>query len=248
MKKQPATIRDIAIRLNISISTVSRALRNAPDINPETKKAVHEMAKNLKYEPNRVAQSMRSRKTYTIGVVVPEIVMHFFSSTISGIQEYAAEHRYSTVICQSMESDAIERSNIQMLISNRVDGLLISLSSQTKNYDHLYQLIERQIPVVLFDRVAHEVPVSKVIVDDHDGAFRATHYMIQTGCKNIAYLGGPEHLSINNERQRGYSDALRQSNLEVRDELIFHSIVPICMIQSRPSGIYCNTNPMVFFA
>ena len=114
--------------------------------------------------------------------------MHFFSSTISGIQEYAAKHDYSIMICQSMESLRTEKSNIHMLVSNRVDGLLISLSSQTKNVEHLEHLLAKQIPIVLFDRVTSELDVSKVVVDDYNGGFKAAEHLIRTGCKRIAFI------------------------------------------------------------
>lgn len=222
MRNPQATIRDIAIKLNISISTVSRALRGAPDVNPETKKAVMEMAEKLNYEPNRIAQSLRIKQTKTVGVIVPEINMHFFSSAISGIQEYCAEHDYSIMICQSMESVKTEKSNIHMLVANRVDGLLISLSRETENLDHLKQLVNKNIPIVLFDRVSDDLDVSKVVVDDHDGAYKAVMHLIKTGCKRIAYLGGPENLYVSKQRERGYLDALRDNNIAVNENLMVH--------------------------
>ncbi|MFZ6011402.1 MAG: LacI family DNA-binding transcriptional regulator [Bacteroidota bacterium] len=258
MRNPQATIRDLAIRLNISISTVSRALRNAPDVNPETKRAVLEMARKLNYEPNRVAQSLRIKKTNTLGIVVPEIVMHFFSSAISGIQEYASSHNYSIMICQSMESQQTEISNIHMLVANRVDGLLISLSSDTKDYDHLQQLIQKKIPIVLFDRVCDELDVSKVIVDDHDGAFRAVEYLIQTGCRRIAYIGGPTNLSITMQRQRGYADALAKSNIAMDNDLVVHcqdlhngpaeAVKQLLGLREKPDAIFCMNDPIAIQA
>jgi len=254
MRNAQATIRDLALKLNISISTVSRALRNAPDVNPETKKAVLELAKSLNYEPNRVAQSLRIKKTNTLGVVVPEINLHFFSSTISGIQEYAAKHGYSIMICQSMESVKTEKSNIQMLVSNRVDGLLISLSSQTKTYDHLQNLIQKKIPIILFDRISDELDVSKVIVNDRDGAFKGVEYLLKTGCRRIAYIGGPENLYVSNQRMKGYLDALSSYNIQPDPELISHCHElhdePVAVTQrlldlpDRPDAIFCMNDPV----
>ncbi|HEY9047497.1 MAG TPA: LacI family DNA-binding transcriptional regulator [Ohtaekwangia sp.] len=258
MKNPQATIRDLALKLNISISTVSRALRNAPDVNPETKKAVLELAKKLHYEPNRVAQSLRIKKTNTIGVVVPEIAMHFFSSAISGIQEYAAKHDYSIMICQSMESLRTEKSNIHMLVSNRVDGLLISLSSETKDIEHLESLIAKQIPIVLFDRITDELDVSKVVVDDHNGAFRGVEHLIKTGCKRIAYIGGPDGLYVSDQRLRGYRDAIRNYNLELDEELIMHcrdfhndpteAARTLLNRPNRPDAIFCMNDPVAILA
>lgn len=254
MKNTQATIRDLALKLNISISTVSRALRNAQDVNPETKKAVLELAKELNYEPNKVAQSLRIKKTNTIGVIVPEIAIHFFSSVISGIQDYTAKHGYSIMICQSLESFETEKANVHMLVANRVDGLLISLSSQTREFQHLDQLIAKKIPVVLFDRVVESLEVSKVVVDDHDGAFKAVNYLIKTGCKRIAYIGGSMSLSISNQRMKGYTDALKTNNLPVLPELMifcdeFHN-EPILATQKLlelpepPDAIFCMNDPV----
>jgi DNA-binding LacI/PurR family transcriptional regulator len=258
MKNPQATIRDLANKLNISISTVSRALRNAPDVNPETKKAVLELAKQLHYEPNRVAQSLRIKKTNTIGVVVPEIAMHFFSSTISGIQEYAAKHDYSIMICQSMESLRTEKSNIHMLVSNRVDGLLISLSSQTKNVEHLEHLLAKQIPIVLFDRITSELDVSKVVVDDYNGGFKAAEHLIRTGCRRIAFIGGPETLYVSDQRMRGYRDAIRNYNIELDEELIIHckdlhtdptaATHKLLDLPQRPDAIFCMNDPVAILA
>ena len=254
MKNSQATIRDLALKLNISISTVSRALRNAPDVNPETKKAVLALAKKLNYEPNRVAQSLRIKKTNTIGVVVPEIAMHFFSSAIGAIQEYFAKHQYSIMICQSMETLRMEKSNIHMLVSNRVDGLLISLSSQTKNVEHLYQLIDKKIPMVLFDRIDNSIDVSKVVVDDRAGAFKAVEHLIQTGCKRIAYVGGPDNLYVSNERMNGYLDALKKNNIAVDETLIAHckdlrldiaaATTTLLNRTDRPDAIFAMNDPI----
>ena len=222
MKNTEATIRDIAIKLNISISTVSRALRGVADVNPATKKAVEEMAKRLNYEPNRVAQSLRIKRTNTLGIIVPEIALHFFSSAISGIQEEASRHGYSIMICQSLESYETEKQNVHMLASNRVDGMLISMSSQTDDFSHIQQLVNKDIPVVLFDRVSESLPVSKVVVDDHDGAFKAVDHLVKTGCKRIAYIGGPTSFYISNQRKKGYLDALQQHGMDQNDELIIH--------------------------
>lgn len=258
MKNPQATIRDLALKLNVSISTVSRALRNAPDVNPETKKAVLALAKSLHYEPNRVAQSLRIKKTNTIGVVVPEIALHFFSTAISGIQEYAARHDYSIMITQSMESLRTEKLNIHMLVANRVDGLLISLSSQTNNVEHLEQLIAKKIPIVLFDRVSEQLQVSKVVVDDHDGAFKAVEHLVRTGCRRIAYVGGPDNLFISNQRLQGYRDALAKHNIAVDEMLVVHCgdlhIDPIQAtkrlldLPERPDALFCMNDPVAILA
>lgn len=254
MKTPQITIRDLALKLNVSISTVSRALRNAPDINEETKQAVLEMARRLKYEPNKVAQSLRSNRTNTLGVIVPEIELHFFSASISGIQEYATQQGYTIMITQSMESYAAEKNNLQMLVANRVDGVIISLSTQTRNVDHVWDLLERNIPVVMFDRVSEDLNVSKVIVDDHDGAFKVVNHLIKTGCKRIAYLGGPENLYISQQRKKGYLDALKKHNYPVLEDIIIHSkdlqhdpingARKLLDMKDRPDAIFCVIDPV----
>jgi DNA-binding LacI/PurR family transcriptional regulator len=256
MKNTEATIRDIAIKLNISISTVSRALRGVADVNPATKKAVEEMAQRLNYEPNRVAQSLRIKRTNTLGIIVPEIALHFFSSAISGIQEEASRHGYSIMICQSLESYETEKQNVHMLASNRVDGMLISMSSQTDDFRHIQQLVDKDIPVVLFDRVSESLPVSKVVVDDHDGAFKAVEHLVKTGCKRIAYIGGPANFYISNQRKKGYLDALRQYGLGDNDQLIVHChelhddpAIQVTRLlelppQERPDAFFCFNDPI----
>lgn len=254
MKNTQATIRDLAIKLDISISTVSRALRNAPDVNPATKKAVLELAEKLNYEPNRVAQSLRSKKTNTLGVVVPQINLHFFSSAISGIQEYAALHNYSVIICQSLESYKTEESTIHMLVSNRVDGLLISLSSETNHIDHLEPLVRKRIPIVLFDRVIEGLDATRVIVDDKEGSFKAVEHLIKTECRRIAFLGGPKHLYISEQRKQGYLDALQKYNIGIDDKLIVHcedlihepsvAIGKLLDSKNRPDAVFCLNDPI----
>ncbi len=258
MKGTQATIRDIARQLNISVSTVSRALHSHQDIKPETRKAILDLAKTLNYEPNRLAQSLRNSKTKTIGVLVPEIVMHFFSSTISGIQEAADEHDYSMMVCQSMESFHTQEVNIQRLVSNRVDGLMISLSSDTEHVDQLQQLITRKIPILLFDRIWDDLDVSKVVVDDRDASFRAVDYLIKTGCSRIAYIGGPKGLYINRQRELGYLQALEQNNIQPSADLIMHcrdlhtdpeaATQQLLNLPEIPDAIFCMNDPVAILA
>lgn len=223
MKKGQVTIRDIANKLNVSVSTVSRALRGAIEVNAETRKIVQETARKLNYEPNMVAQSLRSSKTHTLGVIVPDLVTHFFASTISGIQEVATRKGYNIMMCQSNESYETEIKNIHTLVASRVDGLLISLSKETTDYSHLHTLYARGIPLVFFDRICEEVDTSKVMVDEHDGAYIATEHLIRMGCKRIAHISGPEKLTISRNRLQGYLDALAQYSIPVEQELIRHS-------------------------
>lgn len=260
MKNTQATIRDIAIKLNISISTVSRALRGVSDVNPVTKKAVVEMAAHLNYEPNRVAQSLRIKRTNTLGIIVPEIALHFFSSAISGMQEEASRHGYSIMICQSLESYETEKQNIHMLASNRVDGMLISMSSETDDYAHIQHLMDKDIPIVLFDRVSESLDVSKVVVDDHDGAFKAVEHLVKTGCKRIAYIGGSRGFYISNQRKKGYLDALQHYHIKPTENLIIHchelrnepgsQVTRLLELpkEERPDSFFCFNDPIAVTA
>lgn len=254
MSKREATIRDIALKLNISVSTVSRAIRDMPEVKRETRDLVLEMAKKLDYEPNKIAQGLRIKKTNTIGVIVPAVTLHFFSSIISGIQETANKLGYNVMFCQSNESFETEKANIHTLLSSRVDGLLISLSRETETMDHLTSLQKKNIPLVLFDRVFDEVNTSKVMVDDYEGAYSAVQYLFKTGCKKIAYLGGPKNLSISNHRLNGYKDAIRDNKNVVDLELISYcehleedatsETERILNLKNPPDAIFCFNDPI----
>lgn len=220
MKSHAITIKDIARELGVSPSTVSRALKDHPDISTETKKQVKELVEKLKYKPNAIALSLRNRKSNIIGVIVPEIVHHFFSSVISGIEETAMDAGYNVMLFQSNEIFEREVLNVQTLLSSRVDGVLVSMTKTTRKYAHFRELISNGIPLVFFDRSCDEFEVDTVIVDDFTGAFKATEHLIKTGCKRIAHLSAPQHLNIGYQRQRGYITALEKYGLEVDYQLI----------------------------
>lgn len=222
MKQHQVTIKDIAKELGLSVSTVSRALKDHPDIGAETKNLVKEKARQLKYEPNLLALSLRKNKTNTIGVIIPEIVHHFFSSVISGIEDLAYNKGYNVIICQSNENYNREVMNAQALIANRVDGVLISVSKTTTNFDHLRSFIDIGIPVVFFDRICPEIITDRVIINDDGGAFLATEHLIKTGRKKIAHFSAPQHLLIAQGRLSGYQRALRQYNIPYNPNLLLH--------------------------
>ena len=181
------TIKDIARALGISASTVSRALKDHPDISRDTKDAVNELAKKLHYKPNAVALSLKSSKTNTIGVIIPELVHYFFSSVISGIEDVAYDAGYTVMLCQSNEKYEREIINAQALLSNRVEGALISISKETNDYNHLQNIEESGIPMVFFDRVPPGFDSDSVIIDDKKAAFNAVCHLIESGCKRIAH-------------------------------------------------------------
>jgi DNA-binding LacI/PurR family transcriptional regulator len=205
-----ATIIDIAKRLGISPSTVSRALSDHPDIKKETKAQVKKIAKELRYSPNQMAQSLKNNRTTTIGVIVPEIKHDFFSSAISGIEEVAYKSGYTIILCQSNESYEREVLNANLLVNHRVAGVVVSISQDTKDGEHFNDLLRRKIPLVFFDRVCNDVIASKVVIDDYRSAFDAVTYLIGKGYKKIAHFAGPKELGICKNRRIGYFDALKK--------------------------------------
>ncbi len=221
-KRHQTTIIDIAQELGVSNSTVSRALHGHPDISPNTRKAILEKAQELDYQPNQLAHSLVKNRTETVGILVPEFMTQFFPNIIVGAQKVLTQAGYHLIIMQSDESYETEVSNTKALLANRVDGLLVSMSHETNNYDHFRVFEKRDIPVVYFNRVSDELGKYKVVVNDYQGAFAAVEHMIQKGYRRIAHLGGPTNLLISQERLRGYRDALRQNGLEVIPELIIH--------------------------
>lgn len=218
--KAPITIKDIARALNISPSTVSRALKNHPDISQNTKDVVNAYAKEFHYRPNTLALSLRTSKNNTIGVIVPEIVHYFFSSILSGIEQIANAEGFNVILCQSDENYEKEISNTKALIATRVSGVLASLAKHTTNYDHYLEIMESDIPLVFFDRICIDLSTDRVVVDDYAGAFAAVEYLIQTGCKRIVFYSSPLHLEISKNRKNGYLDALRKYGLPVEESLI----------------------------
>lgn len=220
MKKPPITIKDIAKALSISPSTVSRALKNHPDISQDTKDAVNKFAKENHYKPNSLALSLRMSINNTIGVIVPEINNYFFSSVLSGIEQVANDENFNVIVSQSDESYDKEVKKTQILIGARVSGILASLCKHTSNYDHFQEVLDSDIPLVFFDRICIGLNTDRVVVDDYVGAFAAVEYMIQTGCKRIAFFSSPFQLEISKNRKNGYLDALRKYGIPVDDSLI----------------------------
>lgn len=214
------TIKDIAKALNISTSTVSRALRDSYDINPETKKIVVEYAEKMNYRPNPIALSLKENRSRSIGIIVPEIANNFFSQAINGIEDVAYERGYHVVIFQSHESLEREISNVNHLVGRRVDGLLISLSGSTSDTSYIDKY---DLPVVYFDRVPEREEVHKVVVDNFEGAYKATDYLIKQGKKRIAHITSPPTLSITRERVAGYKAALENNGIPVNEDLIKYS-------------------------
>ncbi len=220
MKFESITIKDIGKALGISTSTVSRALRGSHEISAETKKQVLEYAEKVNYRPNPIALSLKERKSRSIGVVVCEIANNFFSQAINGIESIAYNRGYHVIISQSHESYKREVVNVQHLASRSVDGLLVSISSETTNLAHFINLHEKGLPIVFFDRVTNEIITHKVIADNYKAAYDATVHLINNGYKNIAHITFAPFLSITQERLAGYKDALVKNGLAYNERLV----------------------------
>ncbi|QLE00959.1 LacI family DNA-binding transcriptional regulator [Galbibacter sp. BG1] len=223
MKKNKPTIHEIAKLLKIDSSTVSRALNDSNLVTQKTKDKVLKKAKEIGYQRNLLASNLRKSKSNTIGVIVPRISRHFFSSTIAGIEEAAYAHGYNVVIAQSMEKLEREKRIVGNLISNRVDGVLISVSMETVDSEHLKKFDESNIPLVFFDRSLSDIDSSKVLIDDYKASLEATEHLINIGCRNIAHLSGPKNLNIYKNRLKGYKAALKLNDIPFDRDLVFTS-------------------------
>ncbi|MGV3505469.1 MAG: LacI family DNA-binding transcriptional regulator [Adhaeribacter sp.] len=220
MKRHQITIIDIARELHLSKSTVSRALTGHPKVKASTREAVLALADKLDYQRNMLAINLVKSQSNTLGIIVPEFVTAFFPQVIIGAQEEALRAGYNIIISQSNESYETEVANARVMLANRVDGLMVSLTKETRNFDHLKIFQRKGIPIVFFNRVCEEMQVPKVVVDDYDGAFKAVEHLIRTGKKRIAHLAGPDSLAVSRKRLNGYLDALRQYHQPIVEELI----------------------------
>ncbi len=226
MKPHIASISDIARALGIAPSTVSRALNNHPDVGADTREKIQSYAKAVNYRPNALALSLKNKRSSTIGIVVPEIVHHFFSSIISGMEDIAYAKGYRLMICQSNEEYEREKINIQGLIDHRVAGIMVSMSKNTLDFDHFNDAISQGIPVLFFDRSCKQVKTDTVITDDYGGALQVTNHLISNGKRRIMHLSAPQHLLIASERLHGYTEALINNGIEPDPSLIIHCDTP----------------------
>ncbi|WP_438976644.1 LacI family DNA-binding transcriptional regulator [Polaribacter sp.] len=215
------TLKQIAEELGISVATVSKALKEYSDVSKRTRALVRETAHRLNYKPNSFAVNLRTKESKTIGIIIPEIVHHFFSSVIKGIVSQAEKKGYLVIMLQSNESYDLEKKQLDLLISKRVDGILISLANGTGNFDHIKNVISQDIPLVMFDKIAKVVNCSKVIIDDRKAAYKATQYLINIGCKKIAHFRGPLLPQNSIDRFLGYKQALLDNNIKYDSSLVY---------------------------
>jgi LacI family transcriptional regulator len=254
---KPATIKDIAKQLNISISTVSRAIRNAPDVNIDTRNAVMALSEELRYQPNRLALSLKQKQTHTIGVIVPNLD-YVLATMVRGIDEVALEAGYTVMVCQSNESFGREIVNTRRLLESLVDGFIISVSSETKSFDHFKKIQEKQMPMVVFDRITPHLTAPSVRIDNMDGGFQATEHLIEQGYKRIAILAGPKNLGISNSRLEGYINALKKYKIKPDPDLIIHcdfnqdyayvATKELLSMKKRPDAIFTISDRMAIGA
>ncbi len=221
--KRKITLKQIAKELDVSISTVSKSLRNSLEIGEETRLKVQAFAKFYNYKPNNIALSLKNRKTKAIGIIIPEIVHHFFSTVINGVEQVANEHGYSVIICLSDDSFDKEVLNMEMLANGSIDGFIISLSKETQfkaDFHHITEVINQGMPVVMFDRVTNDVLCDKVIIDDQAAAYEAVQSLIDKGRKKIALVTTVDYVSVGKLRTDGYTKALLENGIPFNEDLI----------------------------
>lgn len=223
MNNKKATVHDIALKLGITASTVSRALNNHPRISAATKKLVIQTAKEVNYQPNNIAAALRIGKSRLIGVIVPTANRNFFSSVVRGIEEIADSLNYKVILCQSYENYEKEVQTTNALLNARVDGIIVSIAKNTEKFDHFRTVIDKGIPLVLFDRITDQLEVNQVVLDDYMAAFKSVEHLIQQGYKRIAHFTSPKKINIYKERLRGYMDALKEHAIPLDQELIIES-------------------------
>jgi len=215
------TLKEIAETLGISITTVSKALKNYPDVSEKTRKAVVALAEELNYTPNSFAVNLRTKESKTIGLIIPEVVHHFFSNVINGIIAEAEKKGYLVIILQSNESLELEKKQVALLINKRVDGIIMSLSNESNNDFHIKEILRKEIPFVQFDKISKLIPSSKVIINDQKAAMEAVQHLIDKGCKKIAHIRGPENPQNAIDRFIGYKKALEKNGIPYDSKLVY---------------------------
>lgn len=258
MNKRKPTIKDIARRLDISVSTVSRAIRGAEDVNPQTRKKVLDLAGKIGYKKSVLAAGLASKKSYLIGIIIPELTVPFFGRVILGIEEFLKPLGYDLIIVHSDEQEQKEIDCIDILLDRQVDGILISLSFNTKSDAHLRRAMEEEVPIVVFDRILPNslLPIPRVIVDDFEAGYQATMHLINKGYKKIAFISGPEDLYISQQRLKGYRTAMERNGQGTSADLIVPTLdlrrtVSIALdklliLKEKPEAIIALNDPIAF--
>ncbi len=251
-KKSEPTIHDIARELKISASTVSRALQNNPRISLKSRDLIMAAAETMGYRPNTLASNLRTKKSNTIGIVVPLINRYFFSAVISGVEDVASKAGYTVVISQSNDLANREISIVHSMFANRVDGLIISIAMESTSFEHLKMFTKKNIPLVLFDRAVPEIETNKIVVDDFMGGFRVTEHLINQGYKRIGHIAGPQNLTTYNDRKNGYIDALEKNGIAFDETLVVTNklrsedgvaaVQYLLSLPNPPDAIFCGND------
>jgi LacI family transcriptional regulator len=249
--KPRITLKKIASEFGVSISTVSKALKDSHEISEETREKIKAFADYYNYKPNSLALQLRNQKTSVIGVIIPEIVHHFFSTVINGIEQYATKKGYNVMVCVSNESYEKEVSNFSVLTNGSVDGLIVSIARETQqknDYSHFEGLIKDDFPLVLFDRINENLACDKVIIDDAGGAYKATNHLIEIGSKKIALLTTQDFITVGSLRKEGYLKSLRQNGIEVDENLIYKIDDTKDLYEQIKKVIFVNNPPDAILA
>ncbi|WP_010518474.1 LacI family DNA-binding transcriptional regulator [Croceivirga radicis] len=215
------TLQQIALSLDISVTTVSKALNSYPDVSKKTIERVKEAAERLNYKPNSFAVNLRTQQSKTIGLIIPEIVHQFFSNIVKGVTDEAEKNGYVVIVMQTNQKFNREKETVEFLINKQVDGILIALSDETVDYEHLLRSQNLDTPIVMFDKIANSVACSKVLIDDVKAAYEATEYLIKTGCKELVHFRGPLHSQNAIDRLEGYKNALLDYDLPFKEENVY---------------------------
>ncbi len=223
LKGKEITIYDIARKLNISIATVSRALKDDPVVSKKTKKKIFDLAEEMGYRSNHFARNLRNQRTDTIGVIVPRLNSYFMSTVIAGIENVANNNGYNLIISQSSESGQKEKNSARTMFNNRVDGLLVSLAYDTDNISHFDVFFKKNIPLIFFDRVADHNNCTNILIDNRKAAFEATSHLIKGGCKKIVHITATPKRNVYIDRLQGYKQALHENGLEFREDFVIIS-------------------------
>lgn len=241
MEEKKITVKDLAKILSVSISTVSKALNDSHEISKETKRKIQEVAKQYNYTPNKLASSLKSGKTRTIGVIIPSIKNRFFARVLFGIDSIATKENYNIITCISNESFKKEVTNVQVLANGSIDGFIVALSEETQikqDFNHFNEAILQGKPIVMFDRVTEMVDCDKVIVDDFEASYQATKHLINSNCKNIAVISIIDHLSVGKLRIEGYKKALNESFYKINPNLIV--IADVSTLEDKVIKLFQN--------
>ena len=248
---QPLTMKDIAAKLGVSVATVSRALKNSPNISKKRREMIQQFAREHDYYPNVIAEQLRhsrQKPLRVIGVILPEIVHYYFASILSGIEEKAKERGYRIMVAQSKESYEREVEICESFKKNKVCGIIVSQAKDTEKYDHFIKLFENGIPLVFYDRICPAINASRVVVDDYQAAYKAVSYLIESGCKRIAFYVSNLNMEISKNRLNGYKDALYHHGLQPHDELIRPCDTPEDAEKLTPELLKMKERPDGFFA